>query len=200
VKWRISDVVSFYTSTNGDFFRARSRLSDLINNTLKSAISQNTIQEAISDKRSEIMSSVQVAVNEKAANLGIEVTDVRIKRLDFPDNVRGKVFERMAKDREKEARELRSTGKEQANIITADADRQSQEILAEAYKQAEELRGEGDAKAAEVYAKAYGSDREFYKFYRSLDAYRSSFGSKSDVLVIEPDSEFFKYFNSSSGK
>lgn len=200
VKWRIADVVEFYTSTGGSMLQADNRLSALINNALKSSISDHTIQEAIAEKRTEIMEAVKTAVNIEAKALGIEITDVRIKRLDFNEEVREKVFERMTKDREKVAQEWRSTGQEQAKAIRADADRQRQEILAEAYRESETLRGEGDGKASEIYAKAYGKNPEFYKFYRSISAYQNSFSSKDDVLVIQPDSEFFRYFNSSSGR
>ena len=125
---------------------------------------------------------------------------MRIKRLDFPDEVRSNVFKRMTKGREKEAQEIRSKGEESAKKIRADSDRQKQEILAEAFRKAEMLRGQGDATAAEIYANAYGKDPEFYRFYRSLSAYKDSFSSKDDVLVVQPDSEFFRYFNSSTGK
>ncbi len=200
VKWRIDDVLNFFTSTSGSMSRANSRLSGIINDTLKSTIANHTIQQAISGQRTSIMEAVQKVVNEQARSLGIEVTDVRIKRLDFPEKIRGDVFKRMKKGREKVAQEIRSTGKEQAKTIRAGADRQKQEILAEAYREAETARGEGDASAAEIYARAYGKDPEFYRFYRSLSAYKESFKSKQDVLVVQPDSEFFRYFNSSTGK
>lgn len=203
VKWRIDDVLTFFKATSGSsdsIGRANVRLRGIINDALKSSIAKHTIQESISEKRAEIMSNVQKAVNTEAKVLGIEVTDVRIKRLDFPDEVRANVFKRMTKGREKEAQEIRSKGEEQAKKIRADSDRQKQEILAEAFREAETTRGEGDAKAAEIYAKAYGKDPEFYRFYRSLSAYKGSFNSKEDVLVVQPDSEFFKYFNSSTGK
>ena len=200
VKWRIDNVLTFFTSTSGSLARANNRLSGIINDALKSTIANHTIQEAISEERTPIMQSVQKSVNEQAKTLGIEVTDVRIKRLDFPEKVRGDVFKRMTKGREKVAREIRSTGEEQAKTIRAGADREKQEILAEAYREAETDRGEGDAKAAEIYAKAYGRDPEFYRFYRSLTAYKDSFKGKDDVLVVQPDSEFFRYFNSSTGK
>ena len=200
VKWRINDVLTFFTATNGSLARANSRLSAIINNALKSTIANHTIQESISEKRNAIMVTVQQAVNEQAGTFGIEVTDVRIKRLDFPEKVRGDVFKRMTKGREKVAREMRSTGQERAKTIRADADRQRQELLAEAYRKAETTRGEGDAKASETYAKAYGKDPEFYRFYRSLNAYKSSFNSKEDVFIVQPDSEFFRYLNNSTGK
>jgi membrane protease subunit HflC len=200
VKWRINDVLTFFKSVGGRSNQAERRLATIINDSLRSAIANHTIQEAISEKRNSIMEAVQKAVNAEAAILGIEVTDVRIKRLDFPQRIRVDVFKRMAKGREKVAREIRSTGQEEAKKIRASADRQKQEILAEAYRTAETDRGEGDAKAAEIYAKAYGKDPEFYRFYRSLNAYKSSFNDKEDVFVVQPDSEFFRYMNSSTGK
>ena len=200
VKWRINDVLTFFKSVGGRSNQAERRLATIINDSLRSAIANHTIQEAISEKRNSIMETVQKAVNAEAAILGIEVTDVRIKRLDFPQRIRVDVFKRMAKGREKVAREIRSTGQEEAKKIRAGADRQKQEILAEAFRTAEQDRGEGDAKAAEIYAKAYGKDPEFYRFYRSLNAYKSSFNSKEDVFVVQPDSEFFRYMNSSTGK
>ena len=203
VKWRIEDVLTFFKATSGstdNIGRANMRLSGIINDALKSTIATKTIQESISEERADIMNTVQKAVNIEAKELGITVSDVRIKRLDFPDEVRANVFKRMPKGREKEAQEIRSKGQESAKKIRADADRQKQEILAEAFRKAEMLRGQGDAKAAEVYANAYGKDPEFYRFYRSLSAYKDSFSSKEDVLVVQPDSEFFRYFNSSTGK
>lgn len=203
VKWRIDDVLTFFKATSGssdNIGRANIRLSGIINDALKSTIATKTIQESISEKRAEIMETVQKAVNIEAKELGITVSDVRIKRLDFPDEVRSNVFKRMTKGREKEAQEIRSKGEESAKKIRADSDRQKQEILAEAFRKAEMLRGQGDATAAEIYANAYGKDPEFYRFYRSLSAYKDSFSSKDDVLVVQPDSEFFRYFNSSTGK
>ena len=203
VKWHIDDVLTFFKATSGssdNIGRANIRLSGIINDALKSTIATKTIQESISEKRAEIMETVQKAVNIEAKELGITVSDVRIKRLDFPDEVRSNVFKRMTKGREKEAQEIRSKGQESAKKIRADSDRQKQEILAEAFRKAEMLRGQGDATAAEIYANAYGKDPEFYRFYRSLSAYKDSFSSKDDVLVVQPDSEFFRYFNSSTGK
>lgn len=199
VKWRIDDVRIFFTDTAGSLVQANNRLLTIINTALKEAIANHTIQEAISDKRDAIMRRVQKEVNSKAHQLGIAVTDVRIKRLDFPNNVRVDVFNRMIKGREKEARQIRSTGAEQAKVIRAGADRTRQELLAEAYRESESQRGAGDAKAAEIYAQAYGKDAEFYRFTRSLRAYTDSFGERQDVLVLEPDSEFFRYFNDATG-
>lgn len=195
VNWRVDDVRVFFTDT-ATMQQANSRLLPIVNTALKEAIAKHTIQEAISDQRVNIMQSVQTKVNEKAKELGIEVTDVRIMRLDFTDTVRGGVFNQMITDREKEARQFRSTGQEQAKGIRAGADRARQELLAQAFKESELERGSGDAKAAEIYAQAYNEDPEFYRFTRSLRAYEKSFSGKDDVLVMDPSSDFFKYFKS----
>lgn len=200
VKWRVKDPLRFYVSVRGEVNRANDRLTPIIKNDIKDAVANATVQEAISSKRLAIMATVQKGVNIKAENMGIEVTDVRIKRIDFPEKVRGTVFNRMTKGREKVAREFRSEGQEQAKIIRARADRTRQELLAEAYRESETIRGEGDAKAAQIYAKAYNQDPEFYRFYRSLLAYQVSFDGKDNMLVIDPNSEFFKYFKHSKGK
>lgn len=199
VKWRVKDALRFYVSARGDARRANDLLTPIIKNDIKEAVANATVQEAIATNRLAIMQMVQKSVNAKAENMGIEVTDVRIKRIDFPEEVREKVFVRMTKGREKVAREFRSKGRERAKIIRAGAERTSQELLAEAYREAETVRGNGDAKAAQIYAKAYKKDREFYRFYRSLQAYQASFDGKDNMLLISPDSEFFKYFNSSRG-
>lgn len=195
VNWRVDDVRVFFTDT-ATMQQANNRLLPIVNTALKEAIAKHTIQEAISDQRVNIMQSVQSKVNEKAKELGIEVTDVRIMRLDFTDTVRGGVFNQMITDREKEARQFRSTGQEQAKGIRASADRTRQELLAQAFKESELERGSGDAKAAEIYAQAYSEDPEFYRFTRSLRAYEKSFSGKDDILVMDPSSDFFKYFKS----
>lgn len=200
VKFRISDARQYYTSTQGDERIAISRLSQIINDELKGQVSSQTIKEVISGQRSSIMHKVTTNAGPKTKALGIELVDVRIKRVDLPDNVSDSVYRRMAKERETVAKAFRSRGEEKAKEIRANADRQRQEILAEAYREAEETRGDGDAEAASIYANAYNKDKEFYAFYRSLDAYKNSFGSGSDVMVISPDSEFFRYFNSSKPK
>lgn len=200
VKFRISDARQYYTSTQGDERIAISRLSQIINDELKGQVSSQTIKEVISGQRSSIMHKVTTNAGPKTRALGIELVDVRIKRVDLPDNVSDSVYRRMAKERETVAKAFRSRGEEKAKEIRANADRQRQEILAEAYREAEETRGDGDAEAASIYANAYNKDKEFYAFYRSLDAYKNSFGSGSDVMVISPDSEFFRYFNSSKPK
>ena len=195
VKWRIANVGRFYTAVAGDPTRANLRLDQIIKDGLRSEFSKRTLQEAVSGDRRQIMDVLSSTASDEASKLGIEVLDVRIKRIDLPAEVSSSVFRRMRAERERVARDFRSRGGEAAERIQADADRQSTVILAEAYRDAESMRGEGDAKAAEIYAKAYGKDAEFYRFYRSLNAYRSSFGGSGDIIVLEPDSEFFDYFN-----
>jgi len=200
VKFRISDARQYYTSTQGDERIAISRLSQIINDELKGQVSSQTIKEVISGERSIIINKVMNNAGPKTRALGIELIDVRIKRVDLPDNVSDSVYRRMAKERETVAKGFRSRGEEKAKEIRANADRQRQEILAEAYRVAEETRGEGDADSAGIYANAYNQDKEFYAFYRSLDAYKNSFGSGNDIMVLSPDSEFFRYFNASTLK
>ena len=200
IKWRIKDVVEFYKSTGGDERRAGILMYQIINNGLRDEFGKRTIQEVIAGDRSEIMGIMSEQANVKAAELGIEVVDVRIKRIDYPENVSSSVYSRMRAERERVARDFRSKGAETAERIKADADRQSKVLLAEAYRDAETARGEGDALAADIYAKAFGKDREFYRFYRSLNAYTTTFSNRSDVMLIEPDSEFFRYLKDSSGK
>lgn len=200
VKFRIKDARQYYTSTQGDERTATSRLSQIINDELKGQVGSQTIKEVISGERSLIMQKVTDNAGPKTEALGIELVDVRIKRVDLPDNVSGSVYRRMAKERSTVAKTFRSRGEEQAKAIRANADRQRQEILAEAYRKAEEIRGDGDAQSAKIYADAYNKDKEFYAFYRSLDAYKNSFGNGGDVMVISPDSEFFRYFNASKLK
>lgn len=195
VKWRIDDAKVFFTDSS-TIGQAESRLLPIVNTVMKEAIAKLTIKQAISDERVNIMEKVQTEVNTKAKELGIEVVDVRIMRLDFPQEVRARVFDRMITGREKEARQFRSTGQEQAKGIRAGADRTRQELLAQAFKESELERGLGDAKAAEIYAQAYNEDPEFYRFTRSLRAYEKSFSGKDDILVMDPSSDFFKYFKS----
>ncbi len=197
VKWRISDVSKFYTALSGDEALALSRLSQVVKNGLRDEFGKRTIQEVISGERQAIMASITKLSNIAAEDLGLSVVDVRIKRVDLPDEVSSSVYRRMEAERARVAKDLRSKGAEAAEKITADADRQRTIILAEAYRDAERIRGEGDAKAAEIYANAYKKDAEFYSFYRSLTAYEKTFKSDQDILVIQPDSEFFKYFNES---
>jgi membrane protease subunit HflC len=195
VKWRIRDVANYFTATGGDAFRANQRLSQIIKNGLTTALDKRTIKEAVSGERLVIMSQIKDQADEEAKAFGIELVDVRIKRIDFPSDISDSVYRRMRSERQRVAKDLRSRGAEEAEKIRAEADRKRTVIIADAYRDAEKLRGEGDAAATEIYAKAYSKDVEFYSLYRSLNAYKKSFSNKSDVLVIEPDSEFFKYFN-----
>lgn len=194
VKWRIKDVANYYTATGGDALRANLRLSQIIKDGLRGEFAKRTIQEAISGERAEIMDIITEAGNKEAQAFGIEIVDVRIKRVDFPQDISDSVYSRMRAERQRVAKDLRSRGAEAAEKIRAEADRQVTVIKADAYRDAEKLRGEGDAAATEIYAKAYGKDLEFYSLYRSLNAYKTTFADKSDMLVIEPDTEFFKYF------
>lgn len=193
-RWRINDVVQFYKSSDGDPRRAGFLLSQKINDSLRSEFGKRTVQEVVSGDRGAIMKSVTLIANERGLDLGMEVLDVRLKRIDLPTEVSSNVYERMRSERSRVAREFRARGDKESMTIRADADRQRTIISAEAYKDAQEMRGFGDAGAAEIYAKAYNSDPEFYDFYRSLDAYKSAFNSKNDVLLLNPDTEFFKYF------
>ena len=194
VKWRINDVANYYTATGGDLARANLRLSQIIKDGLRGEIAKRTINEAVSGERKQIMDLITVQANEQAAPFGIEIVDVRIKRIDFPSDISDSVYRRMRAERQRVAKDLRSRGAEEAEKIRAEADRQRTVLLADAYRDAEKSRGEGDASATEIYATAYGKDIEFYSLYRSLNAYRTTFSNKGDVLVIEPKSEFFKYF------
>ncbi|TNF50796.1 MAG: protease modulator HflC, partial [Gammaproteobacteria bacterium] len=194
-KWRITNPGQFFRSTGGDSGRTARLLSERINTGLRDEFGRRTIQEVVSEDRYELMEELTKAVDRQAAELGIEVVDVRVKKIDLPPEVSESVYERMRAERERVARDLRAKGSEAAERIRADSDRQRTVILADAYKLAEEARGEGDAKAAEIYATAFNQDPEFYAFYRSLNAYRSSFGQGGDMLVIQPDSDFFRFFN-----
>lgn len=199
VKWRIADVAQYYRATGGQMRTTARLLSERINTSLRDEFGKRTIQEVISGERAEIMALLTKDSDEKAAELGVEVLDVRVKQIDLPEEVSGSVFGRMRAERTRVASEFRAKGAEAAERIQADADRQGTIILANAYKEAEQLRGSGDAKAAEVYATAYNQNRGFYSFYRSLNAYRSIFEQGGDMMVLEPDSEFFRYFNNREG-
>jgi membrane protease subunit HflC len=193
-RWRIHDVVQFYKSSDGDPRRAGLLLYQKVNDGLRSEFGKRTVQEVVSGERGAIMKSVTRIANERGLDLGMEILDVRLKRIDLPTEVSSNVYERMRSERSRVAREFRARGDKESITIRADADRQRTVISAEAYRDAQKLRGAGDAAAAEIYAEAYNADPEFYNFYRSLDAYKSSFNSKNDVLLLKPDSEFFKYF------
>lgn len=197
-KWRVADAERFYTATSGMKQIADDRLSQRLVSALSNQFGTRSLNEVVSGERDALMAAITKSLNGMAQKeLGIEVVDVRVKAIDLPKEVYRSVFDRMSSEREREAREHRSKGKELAEGIRADADRQKRVILAEAYRESEEVRGDGDAKAAAIYAKAYGQDAEFYAFYRSLGAYRDSFSSKNDVLVLDPQSEFFRYLQQS---
>jgi len=200
IKWRIENPENFYTSFAGDENQAALRLLQIVKNGLQLEFDQRTIKQVVSGERAEMMESVTVNANAAVNKFGIEVIDVRIKQIELPVEVRNAVFDRMRAERERIAREHRAQGDEAAKGIRAVADRERTVLLAEAQRDAERLRGEGDAKATKTYADAYSKDKDFYAFYRSMNAYRKSLGSKRDILVLEPDSEFFKYFNSATGK
>jgi modulator of FtsH protease HflC len=198
-KWRVSNVAQYYRSTGGNPAKTGRLLGERIDASLREEFGKRTIQEVVSGDRTEIMDKLTKELDLKADELGVEIVDIRVKRIDLPPEVSESVYERMRAERERVAKDLRAQGAEVAEKIRADADRQRTVILAEAYKQAETLRGEGDAKAAEIYAQAYQKDPEFYSFYRSLNAYRESFQGGGDMLVLQPDSEFFRYFKNQKG-
>lgn len=199
-KWRIVDPKTFYTSTGGDQRRAIARMASIINNELKGKIASKTMREVISGERANIMQEVTDNAGTKIQDLGIELIDVRVKKVELPDNVSTNVYRRMATERQTVAKEFRSRGEEQAKQIRANADRQREEILAEAYRKSEQIRGEGDAEAAKTYADAYNQDKDFYSFTRSLKAYEASFGNNQDVILLSPDSDFFKFFKESESR
>lgn len=197
-KWRIIDVDTYYRVTGGIESIGHSRLASRVTDGLRNQFGTRTLHEVVSGERDLLMENIKVDLNASVRqSLGIEVVDVRVKRIDLPHEVSEPVFRRMQAEREKEARELRSKGREQAEKIRASADREKTILIAEAYSQSEQLRGEGDAQAAATYAKAYSLDAEFYAFLRSLKAYKASFQNKSDILVVDPKSDFFKYMNNS---
>ncbi len=200
VKWRINDVSTYYTSMSGNERKAMERIYTTINESLRGEFSNRNIQEVISGERAMIMDDVTKQANEQLGKFGIKIVDVRVKRIDFTATISDSVYQRMEAERTRVAKDLRSRGAEAAERIRANADRQRTVTLANAYKEAQQLRGGGDAKASEIYAKAYSKDREFFSFYRSLNAYRNSVGKNGDVMVLEPDSEFFRYFKDASGK
>ena len=194
VKWRIVDVVRYYTSTGGSPGRASNRLSAVIQKSLKDEFGKRTIQQAVSGERTEIMDKLRSSAKAQADELGIAIIDVRIKRIDLPEEVSASVYARMSSEREQVAKKFRSEGEEQGKRIRAEADREREVILAEAQRDAQKIKGDGDARATETYAKAFGKDEEFYSLYRSLEAYRVTFNNPSDVLLLEPNTQFFKYF------
>ncbi|OGT82995.1 MAG: protease modulator HflC [Gammaproteobacteria bacterium RIFCSPLOWO2_12_FULL_52_10] len=199
-KWRISDVRKFYQATSGgDVVYANNLLAQRINSALRDEFGVRTVQQVVAGERDEILKLVRETTKSLPDELGIEVTDVRTKRIDLPEEVSSSVYQRMRAERTRVAKDFRARGDGQAEEIRATADRDREVILAEAYRDAEMIRGEGDAKATEIYAAAYGKNEEFYAMYRSLSAYRNSF-SNNDILLLQPDSDFFKYFNNPKGK
>lgn len=200
-KWRIADVEKYYTATSGEETATHRLLAQRINEGLRNEVGKRDMHEVVSGKRDELMEELTKKINELAlAELGIEVVDIRVKQVDLPTNVRKDVYNRMNSERERIAQEHRSKGKEQAEGIRAGADRKQIEIKSEAYREAERIRGEGDAESAAIYAAAYSKDPEFYRFWRSMNAYEQTFSSKSDVLLLKPDSDFFHYLNQSKAK
>jgi modulator of FtsH protease HflC len=201
VKWRIRDVRQYYISVGGDEEVAGTRLSQTVNAGLREEFGRRTVHEVVSGEREKIMSEVRRKTDIDMKNIGVQVIDVRLKRVDFPPEVSESVYRRMETERKRVANELRSKGGAEGEKIRADADKQREIIIADAYRDAQKVKGSGDAQAASIYGQAFGKNPEFYAFYRSLDAYRNSFKNKSDVLVVEPNSEFFKYLkNSKPGK
>ena len=198
VKWRINDVETFYKAMSGGNERvAAERLYTVINEGLRDQFSKRSIKEVISGEREEIMNATTKVANVQVERFGITLVDVRVKRIDFSEDISNSVYRRMEAERTRVAKDYRSRGAEAAERIRADADRQRTVTLADAYREAEKTRGDGDGKAANIYAKAYTKDREFYSFYRSLNAYKESFNAQSDMMVIDPSSDFFKYFKKS---
>ncbi|AAZ96557.1 HflC [Thiobacillus denitrificans ATCC 25259] len=193
IKWRVFDAKQFYVSVGGDEMRAQIRLNQTVNDGLRAEFGKRTVNEVVSGRREEIMSIIRAKADTDARKIGVQVVDVRIKRVDLPESVSENVYRRMEAERKQVANELRSTGAAEAEKIKADADKQKDVIVAEAYRDAQRVKGEGDARAASVYAAAYGRNPEFYAFYRSMQAYRDSFKNKSDVLVLDPSADFFKY-------
>ncbi|MDH3689799.1 MAG: protease modulator HflC [Gammaproteobacteria bacterium] len=198
VKWRIGDVARFYVTMGGLQSNARARLAQRVNDSLRDEFGKRLVKDVISGDRVEIMVGVQKAVDEEARGIGIQVVDVRLKRVDLDPAVSERVYSRMEAERTRVAKSLRARGAEAAERIRADADRQRVITVAEAYREAEQLRGEGDAQATTIYADAFGRDREFYGLYRSLNAYKQTFSDADDLLVLDPSGQFFKYFNQSA--
>ena len=193
IKWRVVDALQFYVSVGGDETRAEIRLSQAVNDGLRAEFGKRTINDVVSGQRDEVMNLIREKADQDARKIGVQVVDVRIKRVDLPESVSENVYRRMEAERKQVANELRSTGAAEAEKIKADADKQKEVIIAEAYRDAQRVKGEGDAKASAIYAAAYGRNPEFYAFYRSMQAYRESFKNKSDVMVLDPSADFFKY-------
>ena len=200
VKWRIVEPRLYYVSFNGDERAARNRMSQIVKAALNDEITKRTVRDVISGERGRVMDAVRDKVVAEAKQIGVGIVDVRLKRVDYIDQINNSVYDRMRAERVRVANELRSTGSAESEKIRADADRQRTVILAEAFREAEKIKGEGDAKASAIYSEAFGKNPEFYKFYRSLEAYRASFKAQGDVLVIDSNSEYFKYFKNPGSK
>lgn len=196
IKWRIVDPQLYYISVGGDESRAKTRLNQTVNAGLREEFGKRTVHDVVSGERDKIMDQMREKADADARKIGVQIVDVRLKRVELPTEVSDAVYRRMEAERKRVANELRSEGAAEAEKIRADADRQREIVIAEAYRDAQKIKGEGDAKATSIYAQAFGQNTEFYAFYRSLEAYRGSFRTKNDVLVVEPNSDFFKYMKS----
>jgi membrane protease subunit HflC len=195
VMWRIADPKRFYTAVMGDERNARQRLEQIVKDGMRGQFSKRTVNQVVSEERDTITKDLTIAASAQAGQIGIEIVDVRVKRVDLPSEVSDSVYRRMQAERSRVAKEFRSQGAELAEKIRAGADRQRQVLIAEAYREAEQTRGMGDARAAEIYAHAFSKDKEFYAFFRSLRAYQESFDGSNDLMLLAPDGEFFEYFN-----
>jgi membrane protease subunit HflC len=200
VKWRIADVRQYYISVEGDEFRAATRIRQTVSGALRDEFGARVLHDVVSGEREQIMSRVREKVDEDLKRIGVAIIDVRLKRVDLPADVSESVYRRMEAERKRLANQQRSTGAADAEKIRADADRQREVLLAEAYRDAQRVRGEGDAKAAAIYAAAFNQNPEFFSFYRSMEAYRSAFRGRNDLLLVEPNSDFLRYFRDSLGK
>ena len=194
VKWRIIDVRQYFVSVRGDSVAAEARISQTVNDALRAEFARRTVHDVVSGEREKIMTTVADKVDKDVKNIGVEIVDVRLKRVDLVPEISSDVYRRMESERKRVANELRATGQAEGEKIKADADRQRQVIVAEAYRDAQRVKGEGDAQASRIYAEAFQRNPEFYSFYRSMEAYRNGLRNKSDVMVLDPSSEFFKYF------
>jgi modulator of FtsH protease HflC len=200
VKWRIADVRQYYVSVQGDELRAATRIKQTVAGVLRDEFGARTVHEVVSGEREQVMNRVREKVDQDLKRIGVEIIDVRLKRVDLPQDVSESVYRRMEAERKRIANELRSTGAAEAEKIRADADRQREVLLAEAYRDAQRIRGDGDAKSAAIYAAAFNQNPEFYSFYRSMEAYRSTFRGRNDLMVLEPNSDFLRYFRDSLGR
>jgi membrane protease subunit HflC len=200
VKWRISDVRQYYVSVQGDEFRAATRIKQTVSGVLRDEFGARILHDVVSGEREQIMSRVREKVDQDLQRIGVQIVDVRLKRVDLPQDVSESVYRRMEAERKRIANDLRAQGAAEAERIRADADRQREVLLAEAYRDAQRVRGEGDAKAAGTYAAAFNQNPEFFSFYRSMEAYRNTFRGRNDIMLLEPNSDFLRYFRDSVGK